>query len=167
LFDEYIRVGSGHPQWKTFGWVKNDDTNLYVAIDFTPDNTMDGDMDYAAVYIKTENGLEEFKVSSIMQDWGVAGFTYTDRAAYQNKVYEFAIPYEKIGIDTKPQPTNGWTGLQGRNEPLEIAFAAYGTASPSGNYFPDIAFNRCTGTETGSRRIVRRARDYGWFRRLQ
>ena len=32
-------TGSGHPAGYTYGWVSNDRRNLYVTIDFTPDNT--------------------------------------------------------------------------------------------------------------------------------
>jgi len=46
FFEEYSWTGTGHPSGYTYGWVRNDDKNLYVAIDFTPDNTMDGDKDY-------------------------------------------------------------------------------------------------------------------------
>jgi hypothetical protein len=53
IFKEYSLTGSGHPSGYTYGWVGNDDRNLYVKIDFTPDNTMDGDKDYAKVYVKT------------------------------------------------------------------------------------------------------------------
>ncbi|HTG00113.1 MAG TPA: hypothetical protein VK654_05955, partial [Nitrospirota bacterium] len=49
FFKEYSQTGSGHPSGFTYGWVRNDEHNLYVKIDFTPDNTMDGDKDYAKV----------------------------------------------------------------------------------------------------------------------
>jgi hypothetical protein len=63
IFKEYSLTGSGHPSGYTYGWVSNDDKNLYVKIDFTPDNTMDGDKDYAKVYVKTEKGLKCLKKS--------------------------------------------------------------------------------------------------------
>ena len=53
FFKEYSLSGSGHPSGYTYGWVSNDEKNLYVRIDFTPDNTMDGQKDYAKVYVKT------------------------------------------------------------------------------------------------------------------
>ncbi|UCE19824.1 MAG: hypothetical protein JSV84_05650, partial [Gemmatimonadota bacterium] len=118
FFQEYCQPGSGHPAGYTYGWVCNDHRNLYVAIDFTSDNTMDGDVDYAKVYVKTPNGLREFKISVPEQEWGVPGFTYTSRAAYEHKVYEFEIPLTEIGV---VEPVAG--------EVLEIAFAAYGTAT--------------------------------------
>ena len=118
FFKEFSRPGTGHPANYTYGWVRNDDENLYVAIDFTPDNTMDGDKDYAKVYVNAPGGLREFKVSVPEQQWGKPGFTYTPRAVYQHKVYEFKIPLAELGL-TPAQP-----GL-----PLELAFAAYGTAA--------------------------------------
>lgn len=120
FFEEYSWTGTGHPSGYTYGWVRNDDKNLYVAIDFTPDNTMDGDKDYTKVYIKTESGVIEYKVSVPELKWGRPGFSYTNKATYQHKIYEFKIPlrdiYEK-GVDKKDE--------------LQIAFAAYGTAGPN------------------------------------
>jgi hypothetical protein len=118
LFDEYIPVGSGHPQGSTLAWVRDDGEHLYVAMDFTPDNTMDGNLDYAKVYAKTTDGLREFAVSVKQREWGSPGFTYTDKVEYQHKIYEFEIPLAEVA-DSKEAGT-----------PLLLAFAAYGTASP-------------------------------------
>jgi hypothetical protein len=121
FFAEYIPVGSGHPQGTTYGWVKDDGENLYVAIDFTADNTMDGDADYTKVYVKTESGLQDYTVSVLEQAWGKPGFSATSRADYEHKTYEYRIPLQELGID----------GGDGVHHPLELAFAAYGTAVPS------------------------------------
>lgn len=119
FFKEYSLSGSGHPSGYTYGWVSNDEKNLYVRIDFTPDDTMDGDKDYAKVYVKTAAGVKEFKVSVPETRWGNASFIYTDKVAYQHKVYDFAIPLNEIGIkDAK------------NADEIKLAFAAYGTATP-------------------------------------
>jgi uncharacterized delta-60 repeat protein/uncharacterized repeat protein (TIGR01451 family) len=125
FFKEYVEPGTGHPAGFAYGWVRNDDESLYVAIDFVPDNTMDGDVDYAKVYIKTPAGVHEFKVSVPEQDWGVPGFVYTERAAYQHKAYEFAIPLSEIGL-----------GVLQRGTEVQLAFAAYGTAAPPPPSYP-------------------------------
>ena len=70
FFKEFSRTGSGHPSGFTYGWVRTDQENLYVTIDFTPNNTMDGDKDYAKVYVKTDAGLREFKASMSESLWG-------------------------------------------------------------------------------------------------
>jgi len=127
FFSEFTRPGTGHPANYTYGWVHNDDENLYVAIDFTPDNTMDGDKDYARVYVNVVGDLREFKVSVPEQQWGQPGFTYTPRAVYQHKVYEFKIPLAELGL-ASAQP-----GMS-----LELAFAAYGTAAPSSPCFATL-----------------------------
>jgi hypothetical protein len=120
FFKEYSWTGTGHPSGYTYGWVRNDKENLYVAIDFTPDDTMDGDKDYTKVYIKTDNGLKEYKVSVPELKWGRPGFSYTNKVAYQHKVYEFKIPLRDIyDNDVK------------KRDDLQIAFAAYGTAGPN------------------------------------
>jgi hypothetical protein len=127
IFKEYSITGSGHPSGYTYGWVRNDDKNLYVKIDFTPDNTMDGDKDYAMVYVKTKAGLKEFKVSVPEIKWGNPDFTYTDKVSYQHKVYDFTIPIRELGINDLKE-----------EKELLLAFAAYGTsAPPSADYSPD------------------------------
>ena len=98
FFKEYVVPGSGHPPGYVYGWVMNDDENLYVALDFTPDNTVDGELDYAKVYVLTVDGLKEFKVTQSEQTWGRANFTYTDKVNYEHKFYEFVIPLKEIGI---------------------------------------------------------------------
>jgi len=124
LFQQYSLTGSGHPSGYTYGWVSNDKENVYVKIDFTPDNTMDGDKDYASVYVKTEGGVKEFRVSMKDMTWGTPTFTYTDKVNYQHKVYDFVIPLKEIGITDA-----------GTADEITLAFAAYGTAAPPGGAF--------------------------------
>ncbi len=120
FYQEYVRPGSGHPPGYIYGWVMNDDQNLYVAQEFTPDNTMDGDKDYAKVYVKTDTGLKEFKVSVPETRWGKSSFIYTGKVAYQHKFYEFVIPLKELGI----KPGN-------QDKDLSLAFAGYGTMAAS------------------------------------
>lgn len=131
FFKEYVRPGSGHPPGLIYGWVMNDDENLYITLDTTPDNTLDGDKDYAKVYVKTADGVKEFKVSVPETRWGRPGFTYTDKVSYQHKVYEFSIPLREIGINCQES---------GREIPL--AFSAYGTMAPApGKFNPAISYS--------------------------
>ena len=118
FFKEFSRTGSGHPSGFTYGWVKTHAENLYVVMDFTADNTYDGDKDYAKVYMKTEAGLKEFKVSVPETKWGKPSFTYTDKVPYQHKVYEFKIPLKELEIQEVDKP-----------QEIQLAFAAYGTAA--------------------------------------
>ena len=129
LFKEYSRTGTGHPAGYTYGWVSNDQKNLYVKIDFTPDNTMDGAKDYAKVYVKTDRGIKEFKVSAPETRWGKPSFAYTDKVDYEHKVYDFTIPLKEIG------------GRQLKEQKkLSLAFAAYGTAG-AGYYERNVAYD--------------------------
>ena len=127
---EYQVPGSGHPAGDTYFWVMNDDENLYVTMDFTPDNTYDGDKDYAKVYVKNDEGIKEFKVSVPETTYGNAGFIYTDKVAYEHKVYEFAIPLSEIGDIT---------------DELELAFVGYGTASLPDVCLPRLAYDSDNG----------------------
>lgn len=115
---EFCLPGSGHPAGYLYGWVANDDENLYVALDVTSDNTMDGDKDYARVNIKTAAGVKTFKVSVPETDWGKASFVYTDKVGYQHKAYEFVIPLHEIDIENQKQVKD-----------IPLAFTVYGTMS--------------------------------------
>jgi hypothetical protein len=119
FFKVLCQTDSGHPDGFTYGWVRNDDKSLYVDLDFTPDNTKDGDKDYARVYVKTDAGFKAFKVSETQKKWGSPDFTYTDNVRYQHKKYHFEIPLKELGIEETREG----------NEVL-LAFSAYGTASP-------------------------------------
>ena len=129
FFSEYYPVGSGHPQGTTYGWVHNDTKNLYVTIDFTADNTMDGLEDNAEVFIKDGDKVQSYMINTGQTKWGSVGFTYTDRLAYQNKLYEFKIPLSEFSSKKKDE--------------LQIAFSAYGTAAAAkeGKHVPVLAYN--------------------------
>ncbi len=130
LFEDYTIPGSGHPAGFTYGWVMNDEDYLYATVDFTPDNTVDGDKDYTAMHIRTENGIKVFKVSEENTEWGQPFFTYTDNVSYEHKVYEFKIPKTELDLY--------------ENGALNLAFTAYGTAAPDYLYDMDIAFSPVT-----------------------
>jgi alpha-tubulin suppressor-like RCC1 family protein len=119
FFKEYCRTGSGHPSGFTYGWVRNDEKNLYIRVDFTPDNTMDGDKDYAKLYVKTDSGLKGFKISELHTQWGKPDFTYTDTVSYQHKVYNFKIPLNEVVENPVDE-----------GKELLLAFSVYGTATP-------------------------------------
>jgi len=116
FFKEFSESGTGHPSTDTYGYVMDDGEHLHVAIDFAGDNTMDGDKDYTAVYAVTPSGLRRFEASVPNQTWGTPGFTYTDAAVYQHKVYEYRIPFADLGIHRTPN-----------HHTLSLAFEAYGT----------------------------------------
>ena len=89
-------------------------------MDFTPDNTMDGDKDYAHVHVKTSHGLKSYKVSEAEKTWGSPDFVYTAGAKYQHKIYEFSIPLSELGLSK----------AQERDE-IQLAFSgARNPASP-------------------------------------
>jgi hypothetical protein len=128
FFEVYARTGSGHPAGTTYGWVSNDEKNLYVTLDFTPDNTFDGDKDYAQVYVHAGRSVKEFKASVPEKKWGVSHFTYTDKVNYEHKVYDFVIPLSELG--TSPE-----------DREIRLAFAAYGTATAVENQYFSLAFD--------------------------
>ena len=117
FFKEYCVPVTGHPAGYAYGWVSNDDQNLYAIIDFTPGDTDNDGVDYAKLYAKTGSGVKEFLDASNNPQWGQALFTYTDKVNYQHEVYEIQVPFTAMGI----------TYQSGQQVP--IAFAAFGTAS--------------------------------------
>lgn len=124
---EYRVNGSGHPEGDIYFWVMDDNENLYVTMDITSDNTFDGDKDYAKVYVNTQEGIKEYVVSVLENTWGTTEFTYTDKVAFEHKVYEFAIPLSEIGTDTKD---------------INIAFVVYGTLQLElGYHKPALAYD--------------------------
>ena len=84
IFKEMSFPGSGHPAGYTYGWVSNDSENLYAAIDFTPDNTMDGGKDYTSVYVKTLSGIKEYKVSLPLLPAAFIFFRQSEDAWYKS-----------------------------------------------------------------------------------
>ncbi|MDA8178610.1 MAG: Ig-like domain-containing protein [Deltaproteobacteria bacterium] len=140
FFREFCRSGSGHPSAYAYGWVGNDDRFLYVRIDFSGDNTRDGDKDYAKVYVKTPSGLKEFKVSEAETVWGRPSFVYTDKVPWRHKVYDFAIPRKELGFPN---------GAPGRL-PLALAFAAYGTLTPNMAVTATVPDNNAAGVALNS-----------------
>ncbi len=156
FFVEFSKTGTGHPSDYTYGWVRNDADALYVAIDFVPDNTMDGDKDYAKVYVNTPAGLRQFKASVPEQRWGQPGFVYTPRVVYQHKVYEFTILLSELGLtDLTP------------DDKIELAFAAYGTAAPDMSVSKSVTPTIARPGDTITYTLVFSAKvDYGYARNV-
>jgi hypothetical protein len=111
---------TGHPAGITWGWVSNDRDTLSAAMEFTPDNTRDGDADWASVQVETGGEIREFRVSERETLWGRPSFVPTARAAYRHKLYQFAIPFSELGSRDAGAATE-----------LKLAFSAYGTAAIS------------------------------------
>ncbi|MBI9106458.1 MAG: hypothetical protein JEZ04_06895 [Spirochaetales bacterium] len=123
---EYCLSGSGHPDGYVYLNITDDYENLKIDIDLTPDNTMDGGLDYAKVYLKTKKGLKSFRITTEKSSWGNTEFIYTDKVEYQHKTYNFKIPFAEAGISS--------------GDSVDIAFSLYGTVSTV-FYQSDIAFN--------------------------
>lgn len=135
FFEDYSHSISGHPMSHTMGWVDTKGQRLVVGIDFTGDNTMDGDADFAKVFVKTASGVKEFKVTEANTKWGKPHFTYTDKVGYQHKVYDFSIPLAELGAKS--------------GDTIEMAFSTYGTWS-FGSSSPSLSHSTVSGGFLGS-----------------
>ncbi len=118
LFAELCRPTTGHPDGVTYGWVANDRDTLFAEVEFTSDNTRDGDKDFASVTVARNGELKVFRVSESQTRWGRPSFVATERAAYHHKLYAFAIPFSEIGVRDAREAGE-----------LKLAFNAYGTSA--------------------------------------
>lgn len=115
LFKVFSRPGTGHPPADVYGYVQSDGQFLYGALDFTVDNTEDGDKDWGAMRVRTRDGWKEFRVTANDKRYGVVGFIHTGVVHHTHKYYEFKIPLSEIGV--------------AEGDSVDVAFQAYGTAA--------------------------------------
>lgn len=120
LFAVHGTPTTGHPPGVTRGWVASDRGTLYAALEFTPDNTCDGEKDWASVHVARGSEVREFRVSERETRWGHPAFVRTERAPWRHKLYTFAIPYSELGARDAAEAGD-----------LKLAFSAYGTAAVS------------------------------------
>jgi len=120
LFIEFCKPTTGHPDGLTYGWVANDRDTLFAEVEFTPDNTRDGNKDFSSVTVLRNGRLSEFRVSEDQTRWGHPSFLPTERAPYHHKLYAFAIPFSELGVRSAREAGD-----------LRLAFNAYGTTASS------------------------------------
>lgn len=128
LFTDHLHPVSGHPDAPVAAWLMDDGQQLYAAVDFGSDNTLDDEADYAALVVKRGSRLERHVVRASTRGWGRAGLEGTPRSPYRHKVYELALPLSRLrGPD--------------QAAPIELAFELYGTASNGQNDSIPLAFD--------------------------
>ncbi len=115
LFSEVTRPETGHPAEVVWGYVKSDGEHIYAALDFTVDNTLDGERDWGALQVAMPEGWKEFRVTASDDRWGKAGFIRTGKVGHTHKYYEFKVPLSEI------EAAAGST--------VKLRFQAYGTAA--------------------------------------
>lgn len=115
LFQHFSRPGTGHPSATVNGYVGSDSEFLYGALDFTVDNTMDGDLDWASMRVMTASGWKEFRVTVQEDRYGLVKFTRTPAVPFTHKYYEFRIPLAEL----EQEPGDN----------ILVSFQGYGTAA--------------------------------------
>jgi len=115
LFQHFSRPGTGHPSATVSGYVGSDREFLYGALDFTVDNTLDGDLDWAAMRVMTASGWKEFRVTVQDDRYGLVNFTRTPAVPFPHKYYEFRIPLAEL--EREP------------GDSIMVSFQGYGTAA--------------------------------------
>jgi large repetitive protein len=114
LFKEYSQPITGHPAAFVYGYAKSDGVNLFGVLDFTVDNTLDPDLDWASLEVETKTGTRKFLLTESTQSYGKTSFSVTDKVSYPHKVYEFRIPLEEIGAAP--------------GDSINLSYSAYGSA---------------------------------------
>lgn len=112
---EYSNTGSGHPGGLLAAWVEQDEQNLLVTVDFTQDNTEDGDDDYMELYLRNAHGVKTFRITASQNRWGRVIFARSPNADYEHKIYRFSIPLRDASLS--------------KGEAVQLALAAYGTVA--------------------------------------
>lgn len=125
LFAEETIPGTGHPIGATTALVWEEGGRLRARLDFEPDNTLDGEADYASLHVRRGGELRTFTVRQSDRRFGRADFVYTDGVFWRHKVYEFDLSLAELGASP--------------DEALDLAFSAYGTAGP-GPYSPALIY---------------------------
>ena len=115
LFQHFSRPGTGHPSATVNGYVGSDREFLYGALDFTVDNTLDGDLDWASMRVMTASGWKEFRVTEQDDRYGLVNFTRTPAVPFTHKYYEFRIPLAEL----EQEP----------GDRIRVSFQGYGTAA--------------------------------------
>lgn len=115
FFSQWALSGSGHVDAYSTFWVSNDRDSLCVKVDFSSDNTRDGDKDYGEVVTKRDGSVKHFRISEDYQRWGKVDFTYNNMSTHEHKVYTFRIPKTEFASALN----------------IPLAFALYGTSTPS------------------------------------
>lgn len=115
LFKVRSVPGTGHPAADVYGYVQNDGQFLYGALDFTVDNTMDREKDWASLRVRMSDGWKEFRVTVADKRYGTVGFVRTGKVYHTHKYYEFKVPLSEIGARA--------------GDTIDLQFQAYGTAA--------------------------------------
>ncbi|MDJ0852191.1 MAG: CARDB domain-containing protein [Myxococcota bacterium] len=116
LFDAWSEPDTGHPDGRVRGWLKNDETYLYAALDFTVDNNPEGPADWASISVRRrpEDEWQSFRITAEDQRHGAVGFGRTEAAAHPHKYYEFQLALADLGVEP--------------GDRVEVRFDAYGSA---------------------------------------
>ncbi len=98
-FREWWVSATGHPAGWSYGWVRGDKDYVYIALDITPDNTDEPTEDWAAVYVKTADGVKKYFSNYESTEFGLNTFGYSSSINYEHNFVEFRIPRGVVGSE--------------------------------------------------------------------
>jgi hypothetical protein len=85
---------NGRQQTFTYSWFKSDGQYIYAAVEATGDNTNTGNQRASLIIQMPDRGFEKFTIDASNKEYGKAGFQYTNKAAWEHKIFEFKIPFK-------------------------------------------------------------------------
>ena len=95
-----LAIGEGRESIKM--WVRDDGSNLSVALDVAADNTLDEASDKTILYVRGRDGLASFTAGAGGDEYGRMGAAYTGESKAEHRVYEFVIPFSLLpAVDDK------------------------------------------------------------------
>jgi hypothetical protein len=126
-FSDYWLPASGHPWGYTYLWLRSDGEYLYAIMEVTSDNTYD-ETGWGCLYIYTNGALKEFRVDAASDEYGLGGFVYSNKVAWQHILYEFEIPLSELEA--------------GVGDSIKVGYGSYGTEPAKSGDSADSAQNK-------------------------
>jgi parallel beta-helix repeat protein len=95
----FWRFDSGHPEGYVYVYTSQDDENVYISLDITPDNTNEYGEDWAEITFRTPEGNKAFRIDDYYDEYGKCAFGLTSKVSYKHQTCEFRIPKSEIGSE--------------------------------------------------------------------
>jgi len=95
-YSVFWRPDSGHPAGYTYIYTSQDENNVYISLDITPDNTNEFGEDWIEAVFTTSGSDKAFRVDDYNSKYGKCGFGLTSKVPYKHQTCELSIPKSEI-----------------------------------------------------------------------
>lgn|GEM_PF-3772719 len=93
---EHVELAQGEGKDYIYMWVRDDGSNLSVALDVAADNTVDEADDKTVLYVRGKGKLASFTAGAGGGPYGRMGAGATEASESMHRVYEFVIPFSAL-----------------------------------------------------------------------